>query len=158
MLIPQLISQLVEAEQNNHTRYFPPDTTLAMALCRMGCSSNLNPGSKFAQEGTGVDPEEELILAGTLGELLTLSAASPQVLADEEALDDEQVPDASEAELDKRRAARAEQRAIKAFGPPLHSLVIVGKRLHSMERDYGAQYAIPGSKWIQVAKEVYGCE
>jgi diphthine synthase len=65
---------------------------------------------------------------------------------------------ASEADLDKRRAARAEARAKRAFGEPLHSLVIVGKRLHPLERDYAASYACPGSKFIQVAQDVYGCK
>ncbi len=146
MLIPQLISQLLAADLHSGTNYLPAHETLAIALCRMG---------NFELDSTTPGAGDELILAGTLHELLSLGAASPAELAVEEEQDDREVPDASEAELDVRRAKRAEERALKAFGAPLHSLVIVGKRLHPLERDYGAQYAVPGSKWLQVANEVY---
>jgi len=43
------------------------------------------------------------------------------------------------------------------FGPPLHSIVIVGSRLHALERDMGAKWAVPGSKWREVAERVYEC-
>ena len=35
----------------------------------------------------------------------------------------------------------------EAFGGPLHSMVIVGSRLHPMERDFGAQYAVNQETW-----------
>ena len=46
------------------------------------------------------------------------------------------------------------------FGPPLHSVVIVGKRLHPLELEYGGQFAIGGEQggWWKVGKEVYGVE
>jgi diphthine methyl ester synthase len=153
MLTPQLITQLLEADLHHQTGYLPAHDTLAIALCRMGCGN-----AATASEGqVGPSSDDELIVAGTLHELLSLAAASPEVLAQEEAADDEQFPDASEAQLDQRRASRAEQRAIKAFGGPLHSLVIVGKRLHPLERDYAGQYAVPDSRWFSVAKDTYGC-
>lgn len=44
-----------------------------------------------------------------------------------------------------------------AFGPPLHSLVLVGRQLHPMERDFAAKWAVDQQKWQQVARTVYGC-
>jgi diphthine synthase len=43
------------------------------------------------------------------------------------------------------------------FGEPLHSLVIVGKRLHHLEVEYAGAYAVKGSRWKEVAKNMYGC-
>ncbi|KAF8324877.1 tetrapyrrole methylase [Cantharellus anzutake] len=42
------------------------------------------------------------------------------------------------------------------FGPPLHSLVIVGSRLHPVEVRYAGKWAIEGGSWERVAREVYG--
>ncbi|KAF9463563.1 Diphthine synthase [Collybia nuda] len=44
-----------------------------------------------------------------------------------------------------------------AFGEPLHSLVIVGKRLHHLEVDYAEDFAINRETWRVVARDVYGC-
>lgn len=142
MLIPQLITQLLAASTHHQgldtsKATLSAEQTLAVALCRMGTDS-------------------ELILSGTLGELLALG--SPSI--DEARLEEEQddMDDmASEQELEAKRAERSQTRAIKAFGPPLHSLVIVGSRLHHLEREYAAMYAVPGSRWNEVAREVYGC-
>ncbi|KAF9243208.1 diphthine synthase isoform b [Melanogaster broomeanus] len=43
------------------------------------------------------------------------------------------------------------------FGDPLHSLVIVGKRLHHLEVDYAQAYAVNEETWRQVASKDYGC-
>jgi diphthine synthase len=43
------------------------------------------------------------------------------------------------------------------FGEPLHSLVIVGKRLHPLEAEYAEQYAVDKDSWRDVAKRVYKC-
>ncbi|KIJ51413.1 hypothetical protein M422DRAFT_244585 [Sphaerobolus stellatus SS14] len=43
------------------------------------------------------------------------------------------------------------------FGEPLHSLIIVGKRLHHLEVDYAAEWAISPDTWKGVAQNVYGC-
>ncbi len=45
----------------------------------------------------------------------------------------------------------------ESFGNPLHSLVIVGRRLHHIEVEYAEQYAIDKRNWREVAKSVYGC-
>jgi diphthine synthase len=44
-----------------------------------------------------------------------------------------------------------------AFGEPLHSLVIVGKRLHHLEVEYAEQYAVNATNWRNVARDVYKC-
>ena len=43
------------------------------------------------------------------------------------------------------------------FGEPLHSLIIVGKRLHHVEVDYAQEYAVDKETWRRVASQVYGC-
>jgi diphthine synthase len=44
-----------------------------------------------------------------------------------------------------------------AFGGPLHSMVIISKRLHPMERDFGLQFAVNKDSWLEGCKR-YGCE
>lgn len=46
------------------------------------------------------------------------------------------------------------------YGEPLHTVVIVGKRLHPLELEYAGQFALGGEegKWWVVGKEVYGVE
>lgn len=44
-----------------------------------------------------------------------------------------------------------------AFGQPLHSLVIVGKRLHHLEAEYAESFAVSPHSWRTVARDVYGC-
>lgn len=43
------------------------------------------------------------------------------------------------------------------FGKPLHSLIIVGKRLHHLELEYADAYAVNKQSWIDTARSVYGC-
>jgi len=43
------------------------------------------------------------------------------------------------------------------FGEPLHSLVIVGKRLHHLEVEYAEQYAVNATNWRNVARDAYKC-
>ncbi|TFY60258.1 hypothetical protein EVJ58_g5259 [Rhodofomes roseus] len=45
----------------------------------------------------------------------------------------------------------------EVFGEPLHSLVIVGKRLHHLEVEYAEEYAVSKETWRSVAQSVYGC-
>jgi diphthine synthase len=42
-------------------------------------------------------------------------------------------------------------------GGPLHSLVIVGKRFHPLERDFAGRWAMNSHNWEAVAKGAYGC-
>lgn len=147
MLVPQLIEQLLAASAAHLASgsttlpgggaVLDADRTLAVALCRMGT-------------------DEEGIYSGTLGELLALARASPEEAARDEAEDDADEM-ASETELEARRAARAEERAKKAFGGPLHSLVLVGARIHGLEAKYAGMFQVAGSRWDAVARDVYGC-
>lgn len=41
------------------------------------------------------------------------------------------------------------------YGEPLHSLVIVGKRLHPLEVEYANAFAVDET-WKRVARDVYG--
>ncbi|KZT03906.1 Diphthine synthase [Laetiporus sulphureus 93-53] len=45
----------------------------------------------------------------------------------------------------------------EVFGEPLHSLVIVGKRLHPLEVQYAGAYAVDPKSWRDVARHVYKC-
>lgn len=101
MSIPQAASQLVEVEEVRATGILRPESTLAIALSRVG------------------GEEEQRIVCGTLAELLTQPA--------------------------------------EVYGQPLHSLVIVGKRLHHLEVEYTEAYALNRETWRQVAQNVYGC-
>ena len=71
------------------------------------------------------------------------------------------VVDAKAALRARLRAARRDRsparRAAEFWGAPLHSLVIVGRRLHPLEVAYGRALALSGSRWEHVARDVYGC-
>lgn len=101
MSITQAVSQLVEVEESRQSGTLAPDSTLAIALSRVGGGP------------------EERVVAGTLAELL---AAPPET-----------------------------------FGAPLHSLVIVGRRLHHLEVEYAESFALNRATWRDVAQRVYGC-
>jgi len=102
MSIPTAVSQMIEIEHKRKEEILSPDTTLAIALSRVG----------------GGQANERLV-AGTLTELLTCP--------------------------------------IEQYGQPLHSLVIVGKRLHQLEVEYAQNYAINRKTWRKIAREVYKC-
>ncbi|SJK98217.1 probable methyltransferase DPH5 [Armillaria ostoyae] len=102
MSIRQAVSQLIEIESLRQTGTLSPDTTLAVALSRVGGGS-----------------DNQRIVAGTLTDLVN----HPE----------------------------------DAFGDPLHSLVLVGKRLHHLEVEYAQDFAIDLERWRNIAKQVYGC-
>ncbi|EIM80545.1 Diphthine synthase [Stereum hirsutum FP-91666 SS1] len=101
MSIPLAVSQLLEVESTRQSGILSPETTLAIAVSRVGGG------------------EHQRIVCGTLQEL------------------SEQPDD--------------------VYGEPLHSLVIVGKRLHHLEAEYAESYAVNKENWITVAKNVYQC-
>lgn len=45
----------------------------------------------------------------------------------------------------------------EVFGAPLHSLVLVGKRVHHLEVEYAETFALDPENWRRVATEVYRC-
>ncbi|KAH8680618.1 tetrapyrrole methylase [Xylariales sp. PMI_506] len=44
----------------------------------------------------------------------------------------------------------------EALGAPLHSLVLLGKRAHELERDYTKDFAIDKEKWVEIWAKDYG--
>jgi diphthine synthase len=102
MSIPTAVSQIIETENMRKEEILSPDTTLAIALSRVGGGQ-----------------ESERIVAGSLTELLTCP--------------------------------------IEKYGEPLHSLVIVGKRLHHLEVEYAQDYAVNRETWRKIARDVYKC-
>lgn len=46
----------------------------------------------------------------------------------------------------------------ETFGGPLHSMIIVGKRLHHIEAEYLRAYALNDDVWKDVVENVYGCK
>jgi diphthine methyl ester synthase len=102
MSIPTAVSQLIETEANRQQGILNPESTLAIALSRVGGGQ-----------------DNERIVAGTLRELL--------------------------------------HHPPESYGQPLHSLVIVGKRLHHLEVEYASEFAIDPQTWKNVAKNVYKC-
>ncbi|KAI0848066.1 Diphthine synthase [Daldinia vernicosa] len=46
--------------------------------------------------------------------------------------------------------------ADEALGPPLHSLVLLGKRAHELERDYAREFAVDKEVWDTIWTRDYG--
>jgi diphthine synthase len=46
----------------------------------------------------------------------------------------------------------------EAFGGPLHSMVILGSRLHPMERDFALQFAVDRASWTEKCNVFCGKE
>lgn len=101
MSIPLAVSQLLEVESTRQAGILSPETTLAIAVSRVGGG------------------EHQRIVCGTLKEL----SEQPE----------------------------------EVYGEPLHSLVIVGKRLHHLEAQYAEMHAVNKENWISVAKNAYQC-
>jgi diphthine synthase len=43
-----------------------------------------------------------------------------------------------------------------ALGPPLHSMVLLGKRAHELERDYAREFAVNKETWDELWTKEYG--
>jgi diphthine synthase len=116
MSITTAVQQLVEIEEKRGEGALSPDTTLAIALARVGGVPDTTSTGNLADHSGAAG---QTIVAGTLSELLK----HPE----------------------------------DAFGPPLHSLVLVGKRLHHLEVEYAEAYAIDRENWRRVAQDEYKC-
>ncbi|PNP52258.1 hypothetical protein THARTR1_07467 [Trichoderma harzianum] len=46
--------------------------------------------------------------------------------------------------------------ADEELGPPLHSLVLLGRRTHELERDFVREFAVDKEKWNRIWQEEYG--
>ncbi|KAL5531948.1 DPH5 [Sanghuangporus sanghuang] len=103
MSIPTAVSQLLDVEATRKQGVLAPDSTLAIALSRVGSQTD----------------GEQRIVCGTLRELAVQESS--------------------------------------IFGEPLHSLVIVGKRLHPLEVEFAEVFAVNKDNLRNVARTVYGC-
>jgi len=108
MSIPTAVNQLLDIESIRKEGILDGDSTLAIALSRVGSI----PSDK---ESTADDDGAQRIVAGTLSDL----QAQPG----------------------------------SAFGKPLHSLIIAGKKLHEMEAIYAGAFAVNQENWNRVAKK-----
>ena len=52
--------------------------------------------------------------------------------------------------------AQLRERLHELFGEPLYSLVMVGRRLHYLEAEYVAAFAVDATSWKEVAQNIYG--
>ena len=43
------------------------------------------------------------------------------------------------------------------FGSPLHSLIVVGRRLHVLEAEFAEAFAVNKGNWRRIVKDEYGC-
>jgi len=89
---------------------------------------------------------ENLRQSGTLSPDTTLAIGLSRVGGAE---DQQKIVSGTLAELHKQND--------DVFGEPLHSIVIVGKRLHPLEAEYAEQYAVNRDNWRDVARRVYNC-
>ena len=89
---------------------------------------------------------ESLRQSGTLNPEETLAMALSQVGGDE-----------SQQKIVSGTLAELAVQPADAFGEPLHSLVIVGRRVHHLEVEYAQQYAVNAANWRNVAQDVYKC-
>jgi diphthine synthase len=106
MSIPTAVNQLLEIESIRKEGILDGDSTLAIALSRVG-------GIPSGEEATGNGDGAQRIVAGTLSDL----QVQPE----------------------------------PAFGKPLHSLIIAGKKLHEMEAIYAGAFAVNHGNWNRVA-------
>lgn len=81
------------------------------------------------------------IVAGTLGELGRTLPRGDDVVGAEEGEDEE-----SEGEKDNGID----------LGPPLHSLVIIGRRGHDLERDFLEEFAVDKARFVEIWNRDYG--
>ena len=89
---------------------------------------------------------ESIRQSGTLSPEETLAIALSRIGGDE-----------SQQKIVGGTLAELAAQPVNAFGEPLHSLVIVGKRLHHLEVEYAQQYVVDAKNWRNVARDVYKC-
>lgn len=85
--------------------------------------------------------------AGVLSPDNTLAIALSRVGAEKEG--DQRIVCGTLAELGTQDSS--------LYGQPLHSLVIVGRRLHHLEVEFAEDFAVNRNTWRAVAQNIYGC-
>lgn len=151
MSIPTAVRQLVETEQKRGEGLLDPATTLAIAVSRVGgvpatippmtsSSANAPDAASTAKQDLGDDGDDDEALQYALDTHLgPLPTAQGQTLVAGTLADLLAEPPAS-------------------FGAPLHSLVLVGRRLHPLEVEYAEAFAVDVARWRDVATRVYGVQ
>lgn len=143
MSIPTAVRQLLETESKRGEGILDPKRTLAVAIGRVGGvpsgpSQSSAPPTKTKTSDLDLDYDEDQPAHAIDTFVNPLDASRGQTLV-------------------AGTLAQLAAQPAETFGPPLHSLVLVGKRLHDLEAEYAAAFAVDEGKWREVAKEVYGC-
>lgn len=138
----------------------------------------MSPYTAFQQMLLTEGQRHPPVAAASTSSSASASAPPPAPAADDD--DDEPTPDAgpsllppaSTLAISLSRMGTPTQRLISGtleelsqlpeeeFGGPLHSVVIVGSRLHPLELEFAGQFAIGGEQggWWKVGQEVYKVE
>ncbi|QDS78114.1 hypothetical protein FKW77_004226 [Venturia effusa] len=85
------------------------------------------------------------IVAGTLGELARTLPVGEDVVGAEEG-----------GEEDEEGGEKVVRHNGIDLGPPLHSLVIIGKRGHDLERDFLEEFAVDKARFVEIWNRDYG--
>ena len=51
--------------------------------------------------------------------------------------------------------AQLRDQPLEVFGEPLHSLVMIGRRLHHLDAEYVAAFTVNATPWKEVTQNVY---
>ncbi|KAF8630227.1 hypothetical protein AX15_003050 [Amanita polypyramis BW_CC] len=118
---------------------------------------------KEVEEGQGkgtLDPHKTLIIA------LSRMGAPPPLLSPSDDDDDDDDDCTSDPAYEAERIVSGTLDDLlsvppseykNVFGLPLHSLIVVGKRLHVLEAEFAEAFAVNKENWRKVAREAYGC-
>lgn len=139
----------------------------------------MSPYTAFKQILLTESQRHPVPLTASTSSTETSSAPTPTPAKDDDDDVDEQVdhgpsllPPASTLAISLSRMGTPTQRLISGtleelselseeeFGGPLHSVVIVGSRLHPLELEFAGQFAIGGEQggWWKIGQEVYKVE
>lgn len=86
------------------------------------------------------------IVAGTLGELARTKPYGEDVGVEDEDVDEDE---------DGGDSKEVKDNGID-LGPPLHSLVIIGRRGHDLERDFLEEFAVDKARFVEIWNKGYG--
>jgi diphthine methyl ester synthase len=126
MTVARCARQLIEVEQQLREGVCGEDV-LAVGVARVGAA-------------------DMKIVAGTLGELAKTRPYGEDPVGPEEANEDD---------YEDGEASRGKESGVD-LGPPLHSLVIIGRRGHDMEREFLEEFAINKTTFNELWRKGYG--
>jgi diphthine synthase len=147
MSIPTAVQQLVDTEQKRNEGILRPDTTLAIAVSRVGGVPTTTPPMASSTNAP--------LAASTVDQNSDDDEDSPQYASDTHI---GPLPYAQGQTLVAGTLADLLAQPPATFGAPLHSLVLVGRRLHPLEVEYAEAFAVNKARWREVATNVYGVQ